>query len=456
MKTLLICVSETPVVRNLLRGDFLKVILADTELKTVILTTPDKKERLQKEFEPKGIKVVAIATPRAGFIEKALTFISRNTLKTGTVTFNQNREPGRNSLVGKIKFITKRLLWGLVGRSHLFQKMFRFFELKRKPSRDIARLFDDIQPDLVFSTILINPNIDLPVIVEAKRRGIKTVAMVRGWDNFTSHGFMRVLPDLFLLQNEYLKEMGLKYQFMKPESLKVVGFPQYDYYFDQSLRESRETFLQKLNISPTKRVVLFGAMGDFLFPKEGEIAEIFEELIEEKKIPDDLVLVFRAHPAFESPLEQMKNLKHVIPDRVANYPSGQLNDWDMGRREVAHLINSIIHSEMTINAGSTIALDALALEKPAISIAFEKTKVPYWLSAARFRDAYTHYEYLMPLGGIGKADSKEELASVINRYLKNPEADREGRERVKKDFFSPFTGHVSETIGQIILEEINR
>lgn len=452
MKTVAIVVAETPIIRNLLRGDFMRVLRESGSCRVILVTNPDKKERFAKEFE--DLEVVSVKPDSPKFLEKVLIFISKNSLKTGTVTFVQKREPDVATLKGFLKLIIKRFLWNVFGRSSMVQKLARRLELSRAPSESIALFFDTYKPDLIFSTIGLNTSADIPLLIEAKRRKIKTVGMVRGWDNFTSHGFLRVIPDHFLLQDEYLREVGIKYQFLKPEGLTVVGFPQYDYYFDSTLKEPREEFFKRLGISSDKKLILFGAMGDFLFAKEGEIAEIFEELVEEEKIPNNLVMLFRAHPAFDSPLEKMKSLKHVISDRNAVYPAGNLNDWDMGRREVSHLINSIVHSEMVINAGSTIGLDAIALEKPAISIAFEKTKMPYWFSAARFRDAYTHYEDLMRLGGMAPADSKEELARVINRYLKDPKADSVGREEVKKKFFSPFDGKVGERIGKIIIREL--
>ncbi len=447
-KTIFITVPEASAARNVLRGSFWNYINAERNFRIVLVTASLKKEQYAKEFFGKDITVEELPYVAPGFLEKALAFISRNAFQTGTTTFNQMRQ--RHDGGSFLALMFKRFLWHAFGRSKTIQVLVRRIELMRKQLPTVRALFDRYGPDLLFSTVAIHPEIDVAMLREAKRRKIPTIAMLRGWDNFTSHGFLRVVPDRMLLQNEYLKRMGMTYHFLMPEMFEVVGFPQNDWYFRNEWILPRDAFLQKLGIDPKKRMILFGAMGDFLFPKEGEIADVFEALVESKKIPQDLVMVFRAHPAFQSPLERMKSFRHVIPDRNAVYLSSQVDSWEMGEEEMKHLVNSIVHSEMVITSGSTMALDAVALGKPALSAAFEKTRVNYWISARRFRHHYTHYEAMMATGGVRAADSEGALAEAINAYLENPRKDADGRTCLIKEFLAPYEGDSGKRIADAV------
>lgn len=444
MKTIFITIPETNVTRNLLRGTFWKNLNEGRNFRIVLIATKDKRDDYRKEFAGPDIVVEGVPSNLASPAEKFTAFVARNAFKTDITTFNQMRRyrDGGSGLA----LILKRVLWHWVGGKFL-QKAIRKLELFHVTNPVLRDMFDLYKPDLVFSTLVIHPEMDIPILREAKRRGIQTIGMLRGMDNLTTHGFLRMVPDKFFLQNLYLKEQAIKWHHLDSNRLEVVGFPQNDWYFRKELIEPREAFLARLGIDPKKRVILYGAMGDYLFPKEGEVAEVFEELVENGSLPEDLVLIFRAHPGFYSPLEKIKKLKHVIPDRGARYKiEGRFQDWEMGEQEIAHLINSIVHSQMIICAGSTIALDAIALGKPAISVAFEKTKTNYWLSARRFRHHYTHYQDLMATEGIAPADSPEELMRAIRAYLENPLKDAKGWVKAKERFLEPYDGKSGERV----------
>lgn len=447
MKTIFITVGEATPARNILRSSFWGVIKGKARI--ILITTNEKSQVYRKEFGDNGVIVEEIPPFRSGMLEKVFVFISRNALRTGTTKFNQMRQyvDGGSIFV----LILKRFLSVFWGRSFVLQKVIRLIEERRNSDSWVVQLYDKYKPAGVFSTVAINAEVDVPIIREAKKRGIKTVAMLRGWDNFTSHGFLRILPDRFLLQNEFLRQMSLRYQFLNPSAVEVVGFPQNDWYFRKDWILPREEFLKNIGVDPAHRIILYGAMGDFLFPCEGEVAEIFEDLMSSKKLPEDLIMIFRAHPAFKSPLERMKGLKFVVPDRNASYTSPKVSSWEMGEKEMAYLLNSIVHSEMVITAGSTMALDGVALGKPIIMVAFEKTRTNYWLSARRFIHHYTHFGPLIESGGMSIARNSEELAGAVEKYLRNHDADSEGRKKIEALFLAPFDGHSGERIAGSVL-----
>ena len=68
--------------------------------------------------------------------------------------------------------------------------------------------------------------------------------------------------------------VGEAFQRLERLNTVVVGIPHYDLYLDQSLRQSREEFCAKLGLDPQKKILVYGAVGEWAFPREGEMGEV--------------------------------------------------------------------------------------------------------------------------------------------------------------------------------------
>lgn len=446
MKTLLITVSEATTAKNLLRGTFWKHLNESREFRIILLCAPEKVDAYRREFGGEGRLVESFSGAPPRPFERTLAFMARNAFATKTVTMNQMRQ--YVDAGGLVQLLAKRALQFLFGRSRIVHTLLRRGELSVRAHPKVVEIFRRHQPDVVFATNILSSDFDIPVLREALRQGIRTIGMPRGWDNFTAHGLVRIIPNTVLLPDEYARITGVKYQYLGQHRLVTVGFPHHDWFQQKDLIETRASFLKRLGIDPTKRFVLFGAQGDYLIPAEWELAEIFNDQVMSGSLPNDLVMIYRAHPTFESKPEKMTALEYIIYDRGAKYDNSDVRSWEMGREEIAHFVNSIVHSEMVITTGSTTALDGVALGKPAISAAFEKHPINYWLSARRIRHHWTHYMDLLRTGGVARADSPEELVAAINRYLEDPMQDKSGRERLTELFLEPLDGKSGQRIAK--------
>lgn len=448
MKTIFITARVPIIARYILRTGLLELLAKEEGIRVVILVSQQHQEAYEKEFGEIAI-IVGIPPISHSFFGRLLLFCSHIGLDISTNTLIRMRErhrEGRSALITRTKgFFTR-----LIHNSHLFKKIVRRFELFISSSPELVRAFDTYRPSLIFATALMDDVFDITVLREAKRRGIMTVAMARNWDNFVTFGFTLLLPDWLLAQNEFIRETAVQFQGMPEKQIRIIGFPLFDWYRRKELLQSREEFCRELGIDPRKKIIFYGAMGDFLFKHEGEIADVFEELMEQGKIREPSVMIFRAHPAFMSPLEKMKTMRHVIPDksRAERWSVGDPHSdfWDL-----KHFINSLYHSDIVVTSASTVGMEGVAFDKPTISVAFEKTKTPYWLSAIRFRDHFYHWEELMKCDGVQKADSPEEFAGAINAYFENPRLNADGRERARRKFVYPYDGKATERLAQSLI-----
>src|SRR3989338_642765 len=478
MKTIFITIGESFAARNVFRTDFWPIFLKNNpRIEIILLTVPDKKEYYEKSFGSPNVTVEGLNSRFRSRVSGVVASLARSGIKNHTNLWSKMRSYERGDSGFAVAFF-KRALTFLLGNSASYKRLLRFLFLRTMPTRELVALFEKYKPGLLFATSLTHIDFDVPIAVEAKRRGIRTVGMVRSWDNFSSHGLLRFVPDRFLLQNVFLKEMAYRYQAMSEgrPPIDIIGLPHYDFYKRlDSFLETREAFFNRMGLDPQKKLILYGAMGDFLFPHEGEIADVLEQLISSKKIHYTAQVIFRAHPKFQSPFERMKTMRYVKPDRGATYlrPAeqkessgdtrhfihGDLRSMEMELSDMRHLINSLYHSDVVVTGASTMAIDAAVLDKPTVCVGFNgltpENKVPYWVSVRRFYDTYTHFEALMETGGARLADNPDELAAHINSYIEDPSQDREKRRKIVEKFVEPFDGKASERLEHVISSEVD-
>lgn len=450
MKTIFITSGEPVVARYFLRSGLINLLTQDKELRVVLLVPEKDKDAYESEFGGERIRVVGISRIKSTFWVRFLLSLSRLAFRTVTNTHTRMRE--HYVLKKNIIFVFfKEYLSQFLGHIRVLQKIVRWGELRLNAPPQLKKVFDEYRPDLVYATVIVNDQLDIPILLEAKRRAVKTAASTRNWDNFSTFGFLLALPDRLLLQNEFLKEQAVRLHGMSEDRISVVGFPHFDWYYRKEIIEPREVFCKKLGIDPTKKIILYGAMGDWLFRHEGEIAEVFEELVQERKITPQTTMIFRAHPSFTSPLERMKKLRHVVPDKVSGIHFNTVGDPATDRLDLAHFVNSLYHSDVVVTAASTVGLDAIVFDKPLISVSFDgKSNPPYWLSCRRFQDHFAHWIDFMKCGGARRVNSREEFAEAVNLYLRNPKQDASGRECIRKRFATFSDGKSTQRLAALL------
>lgn len=458
MKTIFITSGEDAALRNILRTAFYPTLRsALKETRVVLVVAARDIEKCRYEFPDFIIEGMYAGT--RGLFEHVLAWVARNGLYTGTNDVMQRRAYASGE--SSIPPVIKRAVGKMCGKSRILQTFIRRLELVVRPTKELAQLFEKYQPAFVFCTIINNSEIDLPVLREAKRRAIPTAGMVRSWDNLTGFGFLRTLPDRLFVQNEYITEIAAKLHFLPKARTVVVGLPHYDHYLDPTLRISREAFLRQYNIDPSKKIVLYAAAGDFLFPKEGEMAGVLDELIETKAIPADAHVIYRPHPAFPMSVEHVRRLRHVVADDGKGAfleETTALGERAATMGQFAHLINSLYHADVVVTAGSTMMIDAAAFDKPVITVAFDGVSGEQnrWFSVARFYDYFSHIKLLLTrTKGVTLVRSKEELARAINEYLQNPAKDKEGRREIIRQFVAPYDGKSGERLAHELLHEMS-
>lgn len=322
----------------------------------------------------------------------------------------------------------------------------------RTPAPAIRKILLNQKPDLVFATD-VQDELDIEVMLASYHMKIPLVGMVRSWDNLTSGaGLIQFVPEKLLIWNPFMHTQAVTVQHVEDERLIMAGIPHFDWYMHKDLLVSREEFFGSLGLDPKKKTILFAGIGSYLAPHEVEVAECISDAFEAGKLPEDAQMIFRPHPNFTVDRDRVLSFaRTVFDDGVAFYTADSPGSWEMDKSKIAHLMNSIYHADVVITTASTITIDAVAFGKPVICIGFDgKSQEPYWDSVKRYYDGYTHYIAITKTKGFQLVFSADELIAAIQLYLKNPEADAEGRKKIFDEFIWKLGGSAERLIKAVL------
>lgn len=451
-KKIAITVSEGSIARNILRSFVLDRLLDAPELRVVLVVPEEKYEAYRAEFGSDRVSVKSYKRIQPSFYARAMMYLARNGLKTETILTDQKSysRPG-------LKYFLKRALILALGPSRVFHSFIRWLVSFRAPSDEALQFFRMEKPNLLFATD-VQDEIDVDVMLAARKSGARVVGMVRSWDNLTSSaGLVQIIPDRLILWNPFLYEKAVRVQHFPEKIITMVGIPHFDWYAKEEIFTDRDAFVKQMGLDPAKRVILFAGIGDFHAPHETEVCGMVAEAIEKGEIPKDVQIIFRPHPNFIVAREKVLTFPHTVFDEgVAYYTAKDKGSWEMDKAKIAHLVNSLRHADLAITTASTMTIDAVAFGKPVICIGFDGEHAePYWKSVKRYYYDFSHYIALTKTKGFQLAENRSELIAAINEYLKNPEKDAEGRKVIFERFIWRLGGS-AERLAAVLRDQLTK
>jgi hypothetical protein len=449
MKTILVTSSEITVARNLLRTDFLKKLLSNTEVHVVLAVPAGDHKSYKEEFGGERVTVVGVERPRETFFSRIVIFVARNAHRSRTIRWVQDEQYFLDAKV--MLYLVRLFTYYVVGSIPLMHRIIRAFDRRITTDPAICKIFDEYRPDMLLATVLFR-DVDVQFAREAKRRGIKLLGMMRSWDNCTTYGHMRVVPDVFLSQSAFISEMAIRYQKIPAKRIILVGAPLYDLYIKKEIIWSREKFLKYFGLPSDSLVALFGAVGTFLFTEEEQLIGLFNDLLKKKLIPSALRFIYRAHPSFPVRRELPDSDNGVIVHRTGGTAS-QIRG-DMLAEDEDLYINSLFHADVVITTASTVGVEAALFDKPVISIDFDHVKPPVFARSPRVFQTLTHVKEMMKCRGMRRVASQSELASAISGYLRDPSQDAVGRRCIRERLLEPLDEKSSERMVEYVTKAL--
>lgn len=320
-------------------------------------------------------------------------------------------------------------------------------------NKKLEKKLDEINPDVFFFTLNNKVN-EYYYLAYAEKKNISTISLVHSWDVITTKGAFILSTDKVLVWNDVNKR---EYEFFvdsfldKKCELIKVGIPQFDIYYDELKKiKNVEKIKKELGVPLDKEIIVYTSSVKYLFPEEKLfIKKIIEDF--EKEEFKNKYLYIRLHP------QEGKEIYSDIPKIGKNYrlhiPEKRDEKIEDGviftEDTLKNLYKDLTIAGLVINLASSITLDATAVEKKVINIAFDyvdRKNKDFSISVERYY--YTdHMSKIIDTGEIEVIESYDELSKYIKDYSLKKE---DYAKSLRKNYMHNFGGSVEKIIKEIL------
>ena len=442
--------------RNFLTTDVFKSLYDNPNLKLILFVPDYKKDYFIKNYQREnvlieGINESVVHTAAFNFF-KWLTFCM---IPTFAVKLRLRERLHRNrSLEGLIKYILSRLVTILLSYSKIIHNLIRKADSAFSPNYFLKSYINFYKPDYFIITDVFS-DIEPLFIQAAKKRKIFNIGMVRSWDNTTTKGLMRALPDNLIVNNEIIKKEAIYFHDIKTENIFVSGIPQ----FDLALRffvVKRDDFFKKINVDINKKLILFAPAGCMLSETDWQLCEILKQGIIEKKLSSNLHCLIRSHPGDPALLEKFIPDDHFTVERPGTTFQKSPKVTELSSEDAQHLMNSLFYSEIIIYVNSTIGIDSLPFNKPQIMIEFDGWENKHYIESVKRYHDEDHMRKYLKTGAVRIVTSTDQLFYWINTYLNNPSIDDNNRKKAIVEQLCYLDGQSGKRVTNFILEQLKK
>ena len=441
MQTIFITSFHPHISRNVLATSAFSLLKARSDIKIVLVVPAYKAEYFRERFGGANVLVEGVALYRASRTLRGLFF-----KKLAIFLFDsesaRNRKRYDYYLTGKVFRYSAAMILGALGHSALTRRAARALDLRLSPKGLFDELLARLRPDAVFSTDVQNEN-DVSLMQDARRRGIRVIAMARSWDNLTLR-FLRVFPDRLIVGSEVLARELKEFHGYPSSRLAVTGNPHYDRY-RQGPDMDRAAFPASFGLDPAKKLILYAPVSDALI-RINDMDQYIMGILAGLSVN----IMVRFPPEKGVRLENFAKPSHMAYDRPGQaFKENEVGDREIRPEDDAMLMRELSYADVVVTGPTSIALDAMFFDKPAIMADIYPTPRHFFEGVWRYRD--NHIKKLAACGGVTYADTKEKLLDAIAAYLKNPASGSRGRAAARALWFSHADGRAGERLAHELI-----
>ena len=453
MRTIFFTAFQAVEVKNLLRTGVVEKLLKESDVRVVLFMKNQVRiDHYKNEFSHHRLVYEAVNIPRSKGLDAFFAGLKFTLLRTDTTLLRRKLffEDDKNALR---YYAGSFLNLGLARPS--VRRVARAIDYHFVSSNTYAPYFEKYKPDAVFLAHLFDES-EVELLREARKRGIKTIGFINSWDKVTARCILRLLPDKMIVFNDVIKDEVIRHNEMSGKNIFMSGIPQYDYYFDGAC-SSREVFFKKIGIDPQKKLIVFVPAGQFSSDSDWLAIDLLYKLEREGKFCKNTAILVRFPPNHfldEKEAEKRRSfLKYDHPG--VRFMSKMGGDWDMTQKDLAHLKDTLYHMSLLISHGaSSVNIDSAVFNKPIIQLNFELMKNAVPLKSIPRYYNMEHIKKAFASGGARKVGGADELAEWVNKYLKDPSLDEEGRKHIVAEQYKYLDGKAADRIVNYILNEI--
>ena len=301
-----------------------------------------------------------------------------------------------------VKGVYSALPWAVI---QLLQKaLLKFDELIAPPEKFVA-LVRSLKPDCVLFAPYVDLGSQLTDVVKTGRRlHIPSILTVASWDNLTNKGLVKLHPDWVFVWNESQRAEASAFHKLPKGKVVPLGAPSFEDWFDFTPSQSRESFLAKLGLDPSKKTLLYLGSSPFIAPQEVDFFLRWRETVRKSGAFGDFQILLRPHP--QNFKQWLAVDERGLQDVVVFPKQGAFVVDSDSRRD---FFESLYYCDAVVGINTSSMIEANILGKPVFTILdplFSGTQ-----------EGTLHFSYLTSLKFVQQAASLEEHSHQLNRTL---------------------------------------
>jgi hypothetical protein len=353
--------------------------------------------------------------------------LNLNIKKTGDKVYDTYRFPFSYSNLKKaVKSIAVQSLtkfyFSHKGLKKIREKM-NVEERKTAYYRQSLETLKEEKPSIVFCTNQ-RPVLALAPLLAAQELGIPTATFIYSWDNLPK-ATMVVETDYYFVWSDHMKKELLNYYpYIQENQIFVTGTPQFEPHFNLDKIVPKEHFFQIHGLDINKKYICYSGDDITSCPDDPQyLSDVATAVRQLNRDGNSLGIIFRRCPVdfsnrFDEVLEKNKDIITPIKPKWDQIGEG----WNAVLPTKADLdlqINTIYHTEMVINLGSSMVFDYVTHKKPCAFVNYDvKNKVLKDWSVSKIYN-FVHFRSMPNKNSVIWLNSPDEIVNKIKIGINN-------------------------------------
>lgn len=342
---------------------------------------------------------------------------------------------------------------GRLGLEERFEQWLERLLMGRRRSDEARRWLLETRPDLIVTTAPFFYS-EPPIMAEARKLGIPTMAFISSWDNITTKARMVFEYDSFALWSPQMeRELTEYYPYTRHKRRYIAGAFQYDLFFDPRFSISRTEFCSLYGLDARKPILVYALGSPNLLHEHYGALEMAERVVRGEI--GDAQMIVRLHP-IQDYARIGREFDRFAPRVVVQRPAqegvprvNRTDDFD----QVLTWVNTFRHADVVINTASTVIVDAALFDHPVVNLTFDaEPGRPNQKLTEEVNFLWNHMKPVAGSGGVWNAASIEEAVTAVNTYLERPELHRERRRWITEYVCGYVDGQSSARMAEAMLD----
>jgi hypothetical protein len=309
-------------------------------------------------------------------------------------------------------------------------------------------------PAMVFCTNQ-RPMTAIAPLLAAQELGIPTATFIFSWDNLAKATMVIETDHYFVWSDLMKKELLFYYPYIKESQVFVTGTPQFESHFDKNKLLSRADFFEQNALDTNKKYICYSGDDVTTCPDDPKYLEDVAVAIRElNKKGHSLGIVFRRCPVdFSNRYDKVQeDYKDVITPIAPLWKKigGGWNTVLPTQADVDLQMNTIVHTELVVNLGSSMVFDYVAHHKACAFINYDVVhkKIPVWSIKKIYN--YVHFRSMPNTETVFWINSPNAITAIIEKGLTADSSVIEGAQQ----WFETINQHPPQDASKRIWEGI--